>query len=53
MCRDGGGLARVRYAESFASFPMFSPDGRRLVFGANRGAAAPREYDVFVADWVE
>jgi TolB protein len=51
--RDGHGLERLTYGESFASFPMFSPDGRRLVFCSNRGAAAPREFNVFVADWAE
>jgi TolB protein len=49
--RDGHGLERLTYAESFAAFPMFSPDGRRLVFCSNRGAASPREFNVFVADW--
>lgn len=51
--RDGSGLERLTYAESFASFPMFSRDGRRLVFCSNRGAAGPREYNVFVADWLD
>jgi Tol biopolymer transport system component len=51
--RDGRGLERLTYAETFASFPMFSADGRRLVFCSSRGAAAPREFNVFVADWVE
>jgi Tol biopolymer transport system component len=50
---DGSGLERVTWAESFASFPMISRDGRRLVFCSTRGAAAPREINVFVADWVE
>jgi Tol biopolymer transport system component len=48
---DGSGLERVTYAESFASFPMFSRDGRRLVFCGTRGAASPREINVFLADW--
>jgi Tol biopolymer transport system component len=51
--RDGRGLERLTYGESFASFPMFSADGRRLVFCSSRGATAPREFNVFVADWVE
>lgn len=51
--RDGRGVERLTYAEPFASFPMFSPDGRRLVFCPSRGAAAPREFNVFVADWME
>ncbi|MBI4246497.1 MAG: PD40 domain-containing protein [Candidatus Rokubacteria bacterium] len=49
---DGSGLERVTWAESFASFPMFSRDGRTLVFCSNRGARAPGELNVFVADWV-
>jgi Tol biopolymer transport system component len=48
---DGSGLERVTFDESFASFPMFTRDGRRLVFCSNRGVAAPRDLDVFVADW--
>jgi Tol biopolymer transport system component len=51
--RDGGGLERLTWVESFVAFPMFARDGRRLVFCGNRGAAAPREYNVFVADWVD
>jgi len=48
---DGSGLERITYAETFASFPMFSPDGRRLVFSSSRGAASPRDLNVFIADW--
>jgi Tol biopolymer transport system component len=48
---DGSGLERVTHAETFASFPMFSRDGRKVVFCSNRRAAAPRDLDVFVADW--
>lgn len=50
---DGSGLERVTWTESFASFPMFSRDGRRLVFCSTRGASAPREINVFIADWVD
>ncbi len=48
---DGSGLERVTYADSFASFPMFSRDGTKLVFCGNRNPAAPREINVFIADW--
>jgi Tol biopolymer transport system component len=48
---DGSGLERVTWADGFASFPMFSRDGRRLVFCGSRNAGAPRELNVFVADW--
>jgi Tol biopolymer transport system component len=49
---DGSGLERITYAEPFASFPMFSRDGTRLVFCGSRNARAPREMNVFLADWV-
>ncbi len=32
--------------------PMFSRDGSKLVFCSSRNAAAPRDLNVFVADWV-
>lgn len=49
---DGSGLERVTWSEQFASFPMFSRDGSELVFCSSRNAAAPRDLNVFVADWV-
>jgi Tol biopolymer transport system component len=50
---DGSGLERITWGEGFASFPMFSRDGARLVFCSSRNAAAPRDLNVFVADWVD
>ena len=50
---DGTNLERITWAESFASFPMFSRDGTKLVFCGNRNALAPREMNVFVADWMD
>jgi len=49
---DGTGLERLTWSETFASFPMFSRDGKRLVFCSDRGARVPRELNVFLADWV-
>jgi len=48
---DGSNLERVTWADGFASFPMFTRDGKRLVFCASRGATSPRGLDVFTADW--
>ena len=50
---DGTGLERVTFDETFDGFPMFSPDGRKLVFASNRNAAARGDTYVFIADWVE
>ncbi len=49
---DGSGLERVTFAEEFASFPMISRDGAKLVFCSTRNAAAPREINVFVSEWI-
>ena len=37
---DGTGLTRITEAEGFDGFPVFSPDGRFLVFASNRNTAS-------------
>ncbi len=49
---DGTGLERLTTEGHFNSFPMFSPDGRRLVWVSDRHAKQPGEFNVFLADWV-
>ena len=50
---DGQNLEQVTFCPDFDSFPMFSPDGRHLVFASNRYAAKPGETNIFVAEWVD
>ncbi|HEX8385197.1 MAG TPA: hypothetical protein VF576_03380, partial [Rubricoccaceae bacterium] len=52
---DGTGLERLTFSDTFDAFPMFSPDGSKLVFASNRRAdrRPSRETNIFVADWVE
>ena len=50
---DGSGLERLTFNDVFDSFPMFSPDGRKLVFASNRNPQKPRATDIFMAEWVE
>lgn len=50
---DGTGLERITFNETFDGFPMFSPDGKKLVFASNRNAGSPGDTNVFIADWVQ
>jgi Tol biopolymer transport system component len=50
---DGTGLEPVTSEGQFNSFPMFSPDGKKLVWISDRNAKAPGEFNIFMADWVE
>ena len=50
---DGSGLERITYLDGFDGFPVFSPDGRYLVWGSNRNQAQEGETNVFIAEWVE
>ncbi len=49
---DGTGLERLTFDGHFNSFPMFSPDGKKLVWVSDRHAKEPGEFNVFLADWV-
>jgi len=49
---DGTGLERLTMEGHFNSFPMFSPDGKHLVWVSDRHAKEPGEFNVFLADWV-
>ena len=51
MNTDGTGVEQITNVGDFNSFPMFSPDGKKLVFISNRGAKARYEFNIFVADW--
>ena len=52
MNPDGSALERITYSDGFDGFPMFSPDGKKLVWASNRNGKAPHETNIFIGDWV-
>jgi TolB protein len=50
---DGTHLERITTYPGFDAFPMFTSDGKRLVWASNRNGKAPHETNIFIADWVE
>jgi len=52
---DGSGLQKITHSNTFEAFPMFSNDGKKIVFASNRRVdrQPSRETNIFVADWVE
>jgi Tol biopolymer transport system component len=50
---DGSGLEQVTFNPTFDSFPMFSPDGRYLVFASNRNNRERGETNIFLAEWID
>jgi TolB protein len=51
--RDGTGLEQVTFDEGFDGFPMFTNDGKRLIWGSTRQSKTGMETNVFIADWVD
>ncbi|HZN45236.1 MAG TPA: hypothetical protein VFB56_07895 [Nitrospiraceae bacterium] len=49
---DGTELERLTFQGNFNSFPMWSPDHKKLVWVSDRGAKTTGEFNVFLADWV-
>lgn len=48
---DGKGLKRITHTPEFDGFPMFTKDGKRLVWASNRHGEVRGETNLFVADW--
>ncbi len=50
---NGKGLEKISRDKGFDAFPMFSPNGKQIVFSSNRNNGGTRETNLFIADWVE
>lgn len=48
---DGNGLEQITFSPVFDGFPMFSDDGKKLIFCSNRHGPTPRSTNIFIADW--
>ncbi|MEO6443989.1 MAG: hypothetical protein ABIZ91_17950, partial [Gemmatimonadaceae bacterium] len=46
-----GQVEQVTFSPVFDGFPMFSPDGTKLVWASNRHDDKPNETNLFIADW--
>ncbi|MFN2457088.1 MAG: TolB family protein [Chitinophagaceae bacterium] len=50
---NGKNLEKVSRDKGFDAFPMFSPDGKKIVFCSNRNNGGTRDTNIFIADWEE
>ncbi len=50
---DGSGMQKISRDKGFDAFPMFSPDGKKIVFCSNRNNGGTRDTNIFIADWIE
>ncbi|MFN8221567.1 MAG: hypothetical protein U0S12_15715 [Fimbriimonadales bacterium] len=48
---DGTNLQQITKSPEFDGFPMWTRDGKHLVFASNRNGSVRGETNVFVADW--
>ena len=51
--QDGSGLQKISRDRGFDAFPMFSQDGKKILFSSNRNNGGTRETNIFMADWVD
>lgn len=51
MDQKGNNLKKISRDKGFDAFPMFSPNGKKILFCSNRNNGGTRDTNVFVADW--
>lgn len=53
MNEDASDLTKISRDKGFDAFPMFSYDGKKVIFCSNRNNGGTRDTNIFLADWVE
>ena len=48
---NGTNIERITYFDGFDGFPMFSGDGKYLVFASNRNQKKRGDTNIFIAEW--
>lgn len=51
MKADGTSIEKISRDRGFDAFPMFSPDGKKIIFSSNRNNGGTRDTNIFIADW--
>jgi Tol biopolymer transport system component len=49
---DGSGLEQITFNDTFDGFPMFTRDGKYLVFASNRFNKNKGDTNIFIAEWI-
>ncbi|MCJ7553474.1 MAG: hypothetical protein MUO34_06280, partial [Ignavibacteriaceae bacterium] len=50
---DGTELEQITFSGTFDGFPMFSNDGKYLVFASNRFNKKDGNTNIFITEWIE
>lgn len=50
---EGKNLEKISRDKGFDAFPMFSYDGKKIIFSSNRNNGGTHDTNLFIADWVE
>ena len=53
MNQDGSGIEKISRDKGFDAFPMFSYDGKKIIFCSNRNNGGTRDTNIFITDWVK
>lgn len=51
ITENGQELNKISRDKGFDAFPMFSYDGKKIVFCSNRNNGGTRDTNIFIADW--